>query len=158
MAYDAAGHWRIAIDDGSSGPTAVNTLLSPQHALAVGDSGDYLCYFAAGGNIPRGYQQRHGDLLALADHAGSYATGIDIGNELIYTEAHNATSLLVALRPPANEPTLRGIWALVDDVSDETNLPQTQWAISLSLTYIARASQYSDHAAVRAAHEREGFH
>ena len=155
--FDATEHWRV---DHEAGVTLVDEILSPQSAPKVGDTPSWTLNFRGGTGVPTDFHDRFDAIFEFAEYAGLYASNIMSGNHLVYAEQISASneSLLVALRPPADSPTLRGVWGLVNDVSDETDMPQTKWRLDVSLEYIAPLSKYADHAAVREAHEKQGFH
>lgn len=155
--FDATEHWRV---DHEAGTTVIDKVLSAQPAPKVGDAPTWTLNFRGGTGVPTAFKERFDAIFAFHEDAGVYASRVMSGNHLVYTEqiADGDESLLVALRPPDGKPTLRGVWGLVNDVSDETNKPQTSWRLDLSLEYIAPLDRYADHAAVREAHERRGFH
>ena len=154
--YDITEFWRVETDSDVI-PADFHT--SQQPAVPRGESDERTLLFTQRhANHARSHTERHGSILGFREYAGSFALEVDFDNVPVYTEQHPRESLLVALRPPDALDTGRGVWGLVGDVTDETNVPQTRWALTLSLTYIASLDEYSSHAAVRDAHERRGFH
>lgn len=156
MAYTHTDYWRVETDSDII-PADFHT--SQQPAVPRGDSDERTLLFQPRrADHARDHIERHGALLDFREYAGSFSLSLTIDNSPVYSESHNNESLLVALRPPDALDTGRGLWGLLDSVSDDTNVPQTQWALSLSLTYLAPLDEYRTHAAVRDAHERRGFH
>lgn len=159
--------WRIG---GDTGGVICNFRTDSQAAPVIGDTVDVTVSFdRLPGEAPREYRDRHAALLAYAKRNGEYALPEPGGGGVRYVETHDGNvptgSLLVAVQPPADflPHEGRGFWALVSDVNDETNLPQTDWALELSLARLAPLERFLDNtgqpdfAACRAALEREGI-
>ena len=157
VAFDASEHWRI---EHESGTTVVDSVFSGQPAPKVGGTPSWTLGFRGSG-CPTPFRDRFGAIYGFHENAGSYAADVTMpDNVVVYTEqvAPDDESLLVALRPPDGDPRLRGAWGLIEDVKDKTEPPLTDWRLELSLTYISPLARYVDRAAVRAEHERRGFH
>lgn len=154
--YAITDYWRVETD---SDTIPADFLTSQQPAVSRGESDERELVFAPRyADHARTHIDRHGALLAFREYEGAFASEVDIDNKPVYTEQHPNESLLVALRPPDSHDTGRGLWGLVDDVTDETNVAQSRWAITLSMTYLASLDEYATHTDVRDAHERRGFH
>ena len=154
-------YWRITAPD-DSGPIPVSLNVSQQPAFSD-DTLSYEFVFRALPGDDRGaFRERHARVLTYQPTvADEFALGHSMAGAPWYRETHNEEGLsaLAAIRPPDEmqaDDTGRGLWCLIESVEDETNLPQTRWALTAGVRYLASLDEYADHAAVRNALEREG--
>ena len=128
--------WRFETADGT---IPVSWLEDTQPAPKRGDTADFSVVLVPDG---RGdHVARYEQLVAYQDFAGEYTLHEIEDGTVAYTETHQSNapggSLLVAVRPANDDLTGRGIWGLVDDVSDEAPDPETRAPVTLSLVYLA---------------------
>lgn len=128
--------WRV---ETAGGTTPISWLEETQPAAKRGETADFDFRLVPDG---RGdHVGRYKELTAYIDWGGEYHLH-DVGGGLFaYTEAHEGNapdgSLLVAVRPPNDSRTGRGLWGLVDSVGDDTEVPHKRCLVTLSIAYIA---------------------
>lgn len=82
--------------------------------------------------------------------AGAYRTTETLTGNLYYSEtlsSNNIDSLAIGVEPDANlqNDNINGVWALIDNVTDERNRALSTSRITLDLTVIAPFDNYADH-------------
>lgn len=91
---------------------------------------------------------RYEQLMAYQPHAGEFDTFEAIAGTVHYREQHNRTSLLTAVIPATDDPTGRGVWGLIEAVSDGTEVPEKKCLVSVDVLHLAALDEYPDRAAV----------
>jgi len=98
------------------------------------------------------------DLLRYQPFAGSFGTVETLSSAVAFRErlpstgaGDDPTSLLVSVRPGDDllRDDVRGVWGLVDNVTDTRDPSIGQERAAVELTVLARYSEYDDHQAVR---------
>ena len=133
--------WRF---ETAAGTIPVSWLEDTQPAPKRGDMADFSVVLVPDG---RGdHVARYEQLVAYQDFAGEYDLHEIDGGAVGYTETHSGTppggSLLVAVHPANDDLTGRGIWGLIDGVSDDAEVPRKRAPITLSIVYLAPLSRY----------------
>lgn len=155
-------YWRI---DNGQQQYPLDGHMGSEETLTPGESYSLSVYLTGNsdssvGEWP-GYVERYQTLIQYGERAGLFALHEPMGGSVAFTETHDgavpAGSLLVALRPPVDSETGRGMWALVSAVADNTTLPSALCQFEMELTHLAQLDEYSGFSAARAALEREGI-
>lgn len=135
--------WRVETGDAEIPTTS---LLDSQPAPKRGASADFAFQLR-----PDGYGDhvaRYEQLVAFRDFGGEFDVHMVDGGRAAYSETHRGSapggSLVVALRPPDDVPTARGIWGLVESVEDSTEVPDRVCFVDLSVVYLAPLGEYDD--------------
>lgn len=98
------------------------------------------------------------DLLRYQPFAGSFATVETLSSAVAFRErlpstsaGDDPTSLLVSVRPGNDllRDDIRGVWGLVNNVTDTRDPSLGQERAAVEITVLARNSEYDDHQAVR---------
>jgi hypothetical protein len=128
--------WRF---ETAAGTIPVSWLEDTQPAPKRGDTADFDVVFVPDG---RGdHVARYEALMAYADYAGQYTLHDPEGPAVAYTETHRESapggSLVIAVRPAGDDPTGRGVWGLIEGVSDDAAVPRKRAPATLSVAYLA---------------------
>lgn len=142
-------HWRLAgiPIDGHTGPETSHVYGSG-YPLEV--------WLSPASDSPAGawpdHRERYRELLRYQNHAGAFDLHELVSDRVAFTETHSAAtdlphgSLLVALRPAADQQCGRGMWCLISGFEDMTMHPEDLCRASLELTFVAPLADYSTHA------------
>lgn len=155
-------YWRI---DNGQQQYPLDGHMGPEETLTPGESYGLSIVLTSSSDSSTGewpgYVECYQTLIQYGERAGLFALHEPMGGGVTYTETHDgavpAGSLLVALRPPVDSETGRGMWGLVSSVTDATTLPSALCQFEMELTHLAQLDGYSDFPAVREALEREGI-
>lgn len=102
---------------------------------------------------------RYRELLELNEHANSYISNATPTNQITYMEQTpaSANSLLLKLEPSyINETEVRGIWGLLNGVSDTTMEEETLVELDIDVMKLCDASEYNTRAEVKNSLENGG--
>ena len=149
--------WTIDFADSDVSPSEITAfVVESQPAPPLGETAGWDLLFRpeVGAND---LLERYRALLAFREHAGAYAAGVDARHEPWYREQHDRTSLLVALRPPTDSATGRGVWGLVDTIEDNTTTPSARAVVSIDLLVLASTEEFGTAGALRNALEADGI-
>lgn len=136
------------------GGVEVSWLEADQPDLARGESDTFEVRLVPDG---RGnHVGRYEQLMAYQPHMGEFDTYQAIKGTIRYREQHTRTSLLTAVVPPTDDPTGRGVWGLIEQVSDSTEVPQKKCLVAVDVLYLAALDEFADKQAVRDALEATG--
>lgn len=150
QAPDSAWAIQYADQDGRSHTTWMDGLNGPIPTHTAGESGDFPFVLVEDTTEHSPWQtdwsgeetadrlDRYETLRRLGRHAGAYTIMTTPNNRVRYTETSpaSAPSLLVALAP-TYDTSVPGVWGLVDEVTDDTTLPEAVCQIDLSVTILA---------------------
>ncbi|WP_435075954.1 hypothetical protein [Halococcus sp. AFM35] len=142
-----ADAWRI-------GGVPVSWIEGNQPAPVRGESGTYELRLVADG---RGdHVARYQAIMDWQVHAGEFDMYDTISGPPMFREQHEREPLLVAVEPASDDPTGRGLWGLVENVDDSTEVPQRKCFVSVDVLHLAPLGDYADKQAVRQALEADG--
>lgn len=137
-------------------------LVGPQERPQPGESGTYELVemeYEEGLETTwaRDNEQRYRMLRDRAKHSQTIALDVTIRDKPIYSVPNIGFDPLVSVEPGLYDDFGTPIWGLVTAVSDSTMNASRYAEFSMDVAYLADRDAYPDKAAVRAAHEREGF-
>jgi hypothetical protein len=149
--------WTIDFADSDVSPSEITAfVIESQPAPPLGETASWDLLFRPEVGATD-HLERYRALLAFREHVGAYAAGVDVRHRPWYREQHDRESLLVALRPPVDSQTGRGVWGLIDDMEDETTTPARRAVVSLDLLVLADGDDYNSASEVRADFEADGI-
>lgn len=149
--------WTIDFADSDVSPSEITAfVIESQPAPPLGETASWDLLFRPEVGAAD-HLERYRALLAFREHAGAYAAGVDVHHRPWYREQHDRESLLVALRPPADSQTGRGVWGLIDAMEDETTTPARRAVVSLGLLVLADVDDYATAAEIENALAADGI-
>ena len=150
--------WAIDFADSDVSPSEITAfVIESQPAPPLGETASWGLLFRPEVGASSDHLERYRALLAFREHAGAYAAGVDLRREPWYREQHDRESLLVALRPPTDSATGRGVWGLVDTIEDNTTTPSARAVVSIDLLVLASTEEFGTAGALRNALEAGGI-
>ena len=148
--------WTIDFADSDVSPSEITAfVIESQPAPPLGETASWDLLFRPEAGAD--HLERYRALLAFREHAGSYVAGVDVRHRPWYREQHDRESLLVALRPPADSQTGRGVWGLIDTIEDDTTTPSARAVVSIDLLVLASTEEFGTAGALRNALEADGI-
>ena len=150
-------YWRLV---GAAGDIAIDYHPADARTPMRGESMDLQTVISGYSDPPANewsdWWERYRALVeSYGPHAGEFALH-DVTGGPSFTETHSSTSLLVAIRPPADVPESFGAWTLVEDIEDRTYL-RGRADLRFSLVYLAGFDQYDDAETLRSRLEVRGI-
>jgi hypothetical protein len=155
--------WRIAPADPDDGRGSILAAYeaAPMGAHVPGETIRFSFPFLPSPDEgPDGHRTRYERVREYERVAGAYAAGLDIRRQPWYREQHGTElTALVRIDPPTQleSESVRGLYGLVESITDETSLPLTTYRIGFDVLYLAETDEYATRAAVENALAADGI-